>query len=301
MVSRHDISVVLATRDRDSVLAGTLTHIGRTLRACDLDVEIIVVDNGSVDSTAEVLSYFEDHLPLVVLSEPEPGKNRALNRALAVADGALIVFTDDDVIPSDRWLQHLFEATDRWPDHDVFGGRIIPRYPPGREPPFTDPDFTSFAYSFWAPEGGEGPTEELPFGPNFAVRASSMESITLNERIGPGATGMGSETTLLKDLIARGSRIVYIPDATVHHVVSPYQLEPGYLVRRSFRLGVGTAWWSRDESSRRILNVPRHLWRSLVESWITAHLPFADDLRKLRARLDLEFVRGQIHAYRRGE
>jgi glycosyltransferase involved in cell wall biosynthesis len=70
---------------------------------------LLVVDNGSTDGTAELLASYS-RLCLRRLHEPQPGKNRALNRALAEAlampfdiDG-LFVFTDDDATPAPDWL-----------------------------------------------------------------------------------------------------------------------------------------------------------------------------------------------------
>ena len=89
-MSRPAVSVVLATRNRDYVLAHTLAHLARVVSASSLELEVVVVDNGSSDSTAKVLSYFENHLPLVATFESRQGKNRALNRALALAKGESI-------------------------------------------------------------------------------------------------------------------------------------------------------------------------------------------------------------------
>src|SRR5690606_12581375 len=43
---------------------------------------LVAVDNASTDGTGEILRSYADRLPLTILYEPQPGKNRALNRAL---------------------------------------------------------------------------------------------------------------------------------------------------------------------------------------------------------------------------
>ena len=123
--------------------------------------------------------------------------------------------------------------------------------------------------------------------------------VTLDEDIGPGAGPMGSETTLLKELVARGCRIVYAPRATVYHLVLPHQLDRGYLLHRAFRLGRGIARWSANESAPRLAGAPRYLWREIAESWMSAKLHFADANARLRADLDHQRAKGQVFEYRR--
>ena len=65
---------------------------------------LIAVDNASTDGTGDLMRSYADRLPIVVLHEPQAGKNRALNRAIEVAEGDFYVFTDDDVLVGENWL-----------------------------------------------------------------------------------------------------------------------------------------------------------------------------------------------------
>src|SRR5262249_47413690 len=123
-----DASVLIATRNRGPLLERTLNHLKRQELA-EIHWELIVVDNGSTDNTASVLARASEQLPLIVIHESHPGKNVALNRALAVARGNLLVFTDDDVEPSSQWLLSLFSASRRWIGWSIFCGPIYPDYP----------------------------------------------------------------------------------------------------------------------------------------------------------------------------
>jgi glycosyltransferase involved in cell wall biosynthesis len=101
---RPALSILLATRNRASLLESTLAHFGG-LELRGIDWELIVADNGSTDKTADVLERAGKRLPLLALHEPAPGKNRAINRALAAGRGELLIFTDDDVEPDAGWVQ----------------------------------------------------------------------------------------------------------------------------------------------------------------------------------------------------
>lgn len=266
-----DASVILATRDRSSLLAQTLAHL-RRLAASGLSWELIVVDNGSADDTPSVLRAAAEGLPLLVEREPSAGKNRALNRALDIAQGELLIFTDDDVIADPAWLTNLVGAARRWPDVGIFGGRVLLEFPPGTPAWLQQPFHGALNFARYAPADPEGPTQHLPNGPNFAVRAGALQGLRYREDIGPQAGvayAMGSETELIVRLRAAGTRMVYVPSATVHHVVQPQQLTDRYLCGRSYRLGRGQVRSGQTHHGARssfLLGAPRYLWRSAAMS-----------------------------------
>ena len=78
----HEVSVIIATRDRAGPLARTLSSLSRQ-EVGRLAWQVLVVDNGSSDSTRDVIDSFKGRLPLIGLNEPTPGKSRALNVAKA--------------------------------------------------------------------------------------------------------------------------------------------------------------------------------------------------------------------------
>src|SRR5262249_42421244 len=154
----------------------------------------------------------EQIIPLRTVSEPVAGKNRALNRALGLALGELLVFTDDDILVQPGWLSELWAASGRWPDADIFGGQILHHWPEdtpdwlrqrGRDGAL---NFGRYSY----PQA-EGPIQRLPNGGNYALRARVLQGLRFREDLGPDAGptyAMGSESELLKRLADSGKRIV---------------------------------------------------------------------------------------------
>jgi glycosyltransferase involved in cell wall biosynthesis len=65
--------------------------------------EIIVVDNGSRDRTAEIA---RDH-QVSVLHQPVRGPSAARNMGLRHARGEIVLCTDSDCVPTRRWLMSL--------------------------------------------------------------------------------------------------------------------------------------------------------------------------------------------------
>ncbi len=90
--------------------------------------KLVIVDNGSTDSTHEIVHSYEKRLPLEYLLEPTLGKSAALNTGLGAVEGDLIIFADDDIFPNPNWLIQLRSAADANPEYSIFGGRILPRW-----------------------------------------------------------------------------------------------------------------------------------------------------------------------------
>src|SRR4051812_432432 len=121
------VSVIIATQNRAPRLDECLTHLARQ-RFAPGD-EVIVVDNGSTDRTGDVIRAHSDRFPVPLrsLHEPRPGKSRALARALAVATGDLLAFTDDDVNVAADWV-HAIRTAMADPTVALIGGAVAPRW-----------------------------------------------------------------------------------------------------------------------------------------------------------------------------
>src|SRR4051812_3505416 len=87
------VSIVLPTHNRTSMLQQAL---GCALDQEGVDLEVIVVDDGSSDDTPEVLGRVEDERLRVIRNERPQGVSRARNSAIERANGDWIAFLDDD-------------------------------------------------------------------------------------------------------------------------------------------------------------------------------------------------------------
>lgn len=120
------VSIVVCTRNRAESLRRTLTALAGLNVARLPAVELVVVDNGSTDGTAEVVQAAAGSFPYPVrlVSCPEKGLSRARNAAVAAARHELIRFTDDDCLPESDWAVRLAEAFGGDP-LQVIGGRVV--------------------------------------------------------------------------------------------------------------------------------------------------------------------------------
>ncbi len=102
------ISIVIASKDRARYLAGAIASLEAQAGAPPF--ELIAVDNGSHDDTADVLATARSRgtIPIIALHEPRPNRSAARNRGIAVASYPLVLFVDDDVrLPSGFVAAHV--------------------------------------------------------------------------------------------------------------------------------------------------------------------------------------------------
>ena len=108
--SQPEVSVVIPTHDRGALLtrtlAGALTQTG-------VDVEVIVVDDGSCDDTSERLAAIPDARLRVFRHERAQGVAHARNRGIEEARGEWIGFLDDDDVWAPDKLRGQLDAAAR--------------------------------------------------------------------------------------------------------------------------------------------------------------------------------------------
>jgi predicted AlkP superfamily phosphohydrolase/phosphomutase len=116
------VTIVLPTRDRSSKLPRAIESVF----AQDYPRwELVVVDDGSVDETADVLAKFVDPRLRVVRTEGV-GVCAARNHALDVATGDVVVYLDDDNVMTAWWCKAVVWAFTQRPGTQVlYGARII--------------------------------------------------------------------------------------------------------------------------------------------------------------------------------
>jgi glycosyltransferase involved in cell wall biosynthesis len=94
MSAAPEVSVVVPTRDRVDLL---LRHgLRSALSQVDVELEVVVVDDGSRDATAERLGALADERVRVVRRPQGGGTSAGRNAGIAAARGRWVAFLDDD-------------------------------------------------------------------------------------------------------------------------------------------------------------------------------------------------------------
>ncbi|MGH2760722.1 MAG: glycosyltransferase family 2 protein, partial [Actinomycetota bacterium] len=104
MSDRPSVSVVVSTYQRARALPGLIEALERQTHPID---EVVIVDNGSTDGTAETLVEIADTSSLnvrVVTLAANEGSSGGRNAGWRAAKGDVIGFTDDDCLPEPDWV-----------------------------------------------------------------------------------------------------------------------------------------------------------------------------------------------------
>ncbi len=239
-----DVSVVICTWNRASLLDGALRALAPAIARADGHVEVIVVDNGCTDHTADVVAAATAYLPVRLIVERRPGLSSARNAAVLAARGRHIAWIDDDVRVDPHWLVAYQRAIAADPGASFFGGPVVPVLQ-GTPPAWLSQALPEIADVFAAVDHGDTSfviteNRHLPYGANYVVRTDVQRGITYDPALGrqPGHYWLaGEETQVLQTILVRGGRGRWVPDARVRHLIPPERQTLRCLVAQGFGSG----------------------------------------------------------------
>jgi GT2 family glycosyltransferase len=295
MTIRLRASVIIATYNRAALLDECLEHLCRQ-RLLPGD-QIIVVDNGSTDDTAAVVARHQRGcpVPIQLLRESTPGKSRAIARAVAVATGDILAFTDDDVNVGEGWLDAVRDAMND-PAVALAGGPVKPRWQS------TVPEWIRRGRDqhprLGAPiallDYGEKSIDLGPrtlLGANLAVRKDVFVKaggfpVALGKLRGTLLSGEDHE--LCRRVQDAGFVARYVPNATVEHWVPADRARVSYFLRWFYWSGITHAIMDGPgpkSPSRTLAGLPLYLI-------VRAALATGNRASALNAAVDVAFTFG---------
>jgi hypothetical protein len=245
-----DVSIIIPTFNRDNLLMGTLESIAPIITQRE-SVEVIVVDNGSRDHTADVCRAIKERFPSIewrYFYDDMPGLLTGRHLGARKARGEILAFLDDDVLLTPSWPEALDDAFGD-PEVKLAGGSSCAQYE--LEP-------SSWLAGQWVEfESGRmctalslidlGPAKKkvdplYVFGLNFSIRRTAFEEWggfnpdcmpkTLRRYQGDGETGVAHKAR------ARGAVALYHPGLALKHVIPASRLTLESFEQRGFYQGV---------------------------------------------------------------
>ena len=257
-------TVNICTRNRSESLRHTLASIAIAAKKVSDSWELHVIDNGSTDDTLATVEEFKGILPIRSLSAPTPGLSKARNVGVEHANGEFIIWTDDDVRVSEKWLSSYFEAFKSRPDCDLFGGKARPQY--------EQPAVKWFIGAEKHLEGllairdqrswVEIQSSNLPWGLNYAVRTSVQREHLYDPDLGvaPGRRRGGEETAMLSSALSSGAKGIWVWEAEVRHYIPKERQAIKYIW--NYYSAVGEDWPIVPREGEKVW-YPR--WRLTIE------------------------------------
>jgi cellulose synthase/poly-beta-1,6-N-acetylglucosamine synthase-like glycosyltransferase len=223
------VSLVIAAYNEADVIADKL----KNALASDYpgsQLEIIVASDGSDDGTNEIVANFgEPRVRLLALERQ--GKNRAVNHAVQMASGAILVFTDADSMLDPDALRHLVE-------------------------PFVDPEIGGVGGSYHYlrnSTGGEGERTYWSFDRWLKILQSKAGNITgttghiyaiRRSLFAPVPPGVTDDAYISREIIRQHYRLVYAPQAIARGPIADQAGEVRRKVRVTTR-GLKCVWEQR--------------------------------------------------------
>jgi glycosyltransferase involved in cell wall biosynthesis len=177
--------------------------------------EVIVVDNGSTDSTLAEASRFQDQLPLRVVSKPNCNVSAVRNYGASLAHGQILAFLDADCIPPSPWLEQSLSLA---PPGSIWGAHyLVPQ----------DSTWVGKIWFAYQATAQEGPVSFMPAS-NLFITASDFERI--------GRFGESLETSEDVEISLRakqhGMNVIAFPSLAVFHQGTPRTLRHFYRQNR---------------------------------------------------------------------
>lgn len=208
--------------------------------------EVIVVDNASSDSTANVPRAVwpaNAAVPLRVIRERRQGLSYARWQGAKAAHGAIVIFLDDDNWVSESWIQRVHDIFALHADVGACGGLGIAVFD-GAEPLWFGALKRSYAVGPQSLSAGYiAETRGWLGGAGLCVRRSALIVLLRAgfENLNRGRTGnslmSGEDVELCLALRLAGCRLYYDPQLVFHHKIAQRRITPSYRRRLHFAFG----------------------------------------------------------------
>lgn len=276
-------SLIIATRNRPMLLRDTIESI---LNGEDIPAELIVIDQSDARDTAvELLA----RRGCAVRHERMAGRgvSRARNRGIALAMHDVLAFTDDDLLAAPAWYGALVRALLQNGPRVVATGRVVAAPQSGR--------VTLGLRERTEPAVYDGRLGiDVLAGGNMAIRRSALEEVgDFDERLGPGGTFPAAEDNDLGyRLLEAGYRIVYVPDALLHHRAWRRR---GEYVRMRWDYGRGQGAYYAKHSALGDMYMLGRMGRQIGRNFYKTVIRARREPR--RALGQLAFIAGLIYGY----
>ncbi|MDP2928229.1 MAG: glycosyltransferase family A protein [Candidatus Omnitrophota bacterium] len=194
-----DISIVIRTKNEEKCIGRTLEQVSaQDYRG---NYEIIIVDSGSSDKTAQIASRFP--LRFYAINKEPFSYGYVLNYGRSVSAGKIIVFLSAHCIPADAgWLANLITPLIKDKQVGAVYGKQLPIK--GINP------IEEFELGIFFPEDDLSP-KAIFSNANCAIRKEILERYPFNEEIAYG------EDFLWRNKLPADIGVVYAPDAKVYH------------------------------------------------------------------------------------
>ena len=264
-MSKDEISkvdIVICTWCRAGLLGQTLESIRNIRIPAGINLRVVIVDNNSTDQTAKVVEAFESEasqksIEVLSLIETRQGHTFSRNAAVEAISSSpsdLMLWTDDDVIVAEDWVEKYVEAVESNPEVSFFGSVIEPRFEEiaGGRAKWIEQNWESLKGCFAHRDLGDEPIEftksRLPYGANFAIRTEVQLEYRFDSQLGRRGNEVHGEDELdlFRRMLDDCHHGRWVQGAVVEHIIPADRQTESYVY--DYFIGQGKSLVAKGEA-----------------------------------------------------
>lgn len=197
------VSIIIPTFNGASRIKNCLDALMH--QTAELTAEILVVNDGSTDNTADVLARYSG---IRLITQANAGPAAARNRGVLEARGTIVLFTDDDCVPTPGWLAAMVEP---FQDPNVVGVKGVYRTHQRR----LVPRFVQIEYEDKYRRMANLP--QIDFIDTYSAGFRRERFLEMNGYDTSFPVACAEDVELSYRMSARGWRMKFVPTAIVYH------------------------------------------------------------------------------------
>lgn len=247
------LSIIVSTYNRESYILDALMSLKD--QSCNYgDYEVLIIDNNSTDTTPLLCMQFlqqKGELQAHYYKETMQGLSYARNRGIALANGEIIAFLDDDAVACRDYVSNTIAWFESHPQCAAIGGRIFPKYetscptwmPEALTPLFSILDMGETAKRFSG--------KHYPVGANMAFRKHVFDECgVFNTQLGRTGKNMmgGEEKDIFYRIRQKQLQVWYVPHIWVYHIIPSQRTSKEFIFKQA--IGVGQSEYYRSKSNK---------------------------------------------------
>lgn len=242
-------SIIIPVWNRVDLTEQCLVKLAAVTHGCDY--EVIIVDNGSTDTTPKLLATLSGDVR-VVRNKENLGFAVACNQGAKLAQGRYLVFLNNDTIPLEGWLTALIQEVEASPKVAVVGSKLL------YEDSTIQHGGAAFSWLYGTPYHLY---VRMPADAALVNRRREIQAVTAAcmlvrrdafESVGGFDEGFRNgfeDVDLCLKIREQGSRVVYQPKSMLYHLESQTPGRKAYEEENvnRFRSRWSSHWWLPDE------------------------------------------------------
>jgi cellulose synthase/poly-beta-1,6-N-acetylglucosamine synthase-like glycosyltransferase len=254
------VTMLIAAYNEEKVLRAKLENT-LALDYPEGKLQVIVAADGSTDQTVEITNSFADQGVRLSFVPERSGKMAAITRAMKLAIGEIVVFSDANNMYEVSAIKKLVSPFYDSKIGAAVGAKLIVE--DGR-------NLSSSEGFYWKYESWIKKSETTVGSCTTAV--GEIFAIRRRQFVAPEVNIINDDRYMVFDLLRRGYRVVYIPDARSYEYVSKSAQDE--LTRRS-RITAGAIQTIAMSTSLLPFNRPLILWQIISHKYFRTFVPYA--------------------------